>query len=433
MVAYAGRMPADDPRPADLLVREQFDITLLEAPGGDGVFNPDGTVNMVLLRPCNGRGPGNSIYEAAMLERDAQNFVGWSMFDNHDSPVAKRARAGLPRPPSDLAGAIRESFWDPAFTTAEDAAMGFGPGAVIGKCALTDSMEALVRKIPEAVKGSLNAMAAGKRRGSRGGKSGWIVEGIVNDPENSSFDLVTKAGAGGRVASLLEALYDPSCATEGIAILESVEDDAVVAWLREHRPTILEGGNDEMNLQEALQSEEVKGYLATQIQEGITAALTPALEARENDLRESIREELGQTTRTRGLHAEALRLIEAAPLPPTAKANLREDYGITENEDDTVTPGRCLALVEAVVDADGKVTKTAREVLAEEIDSDVKRTRNMLREHAPTLPHAPGPGGDSQVAATFGGEGSAWADRLRARGLDPEQFGATKPPAAATA
>lgn len=419
---------AADPKPADLFLREQFDLAVLEAPDGDGgVFNADGTVNMVLLRPCNGRGPGNSIYEADMLARDAKNFVGWSMFDNHDSPVAKRARNGLPRAPSELAGAIRESFWDPNFTTPHDGAMGFGAGAVIGKCALTDTMEALVRKIPEAVKGSLNAQAAGKRLGSRDGKRGWIIEGIVNDPENSSFDLVTKAGAGGRVASLLEALYDPSNATDGLSVLEAVEDDQLVAWLREHRPTILEGGN-EMNLQEALQSDEVKAFIGTQIQEGIVAALPAALDVRESELREALRDELGQTSRMRGLHVEACRLIEAAPLSKTAKAYLLEDYGIVENDDDTVTPGRCLALVEAQVDADGKVVKTAKAVLADEIDSDVKRTRNMLREHAPTLPQAPGAGGDNAVGgAAFGSDGSAWAERVKARGMDPAMFGAQKP------
>lgn len=188
-----------------------------------------------------------------------------------------------------------------------------------------------------------------------------------------------------------------------------------------------------MNLQEALQSEEVKGYIATQINDGIAAAI-PALLTGEHgtalreSVRDEVRDELGQTNRLRGLHAEALRLIEAAPLTAPAKAKLREDYALVDNDDDTVTPGRALMLVEAVVDAEGAVTKTAKAVLKDQVDGDVKALRSILREAAPTIPVALGGSETGAAAATFGGKGSVWAERMRAKGMDPKQFGATPEP-----
>ena len=137
-----------------------------------------------------------------MLARHAHVFAGVAAFDNHESGTAKKARQGIPRPPSELAGEVRESWWDANFRTPEDDAMGFGQGAVIGRFMLTQDMENLVRRLPRAVKTSVNAQATGMRPGVRNGRKGMIVEGIAHDPENTSVDLVTKAGAGGQVASL---------------------------------------------------------------------------------------------------------------------------------------------------------------------------------------------------------------------------------------
>lgn len=183
------------------------DLSLIESTRSDAVqFNDDGTVDFVIIRPCHGRGIANAIYESAMLERDAHVFAGWPVYDNHESPAAAAARRGIPRPPSELAGEIRESFWDPDFTTPEDSKFGFERGAVIGRFMLTEDMEKLVRRLPRAVKTSVNAQATGKKPVRRNGKVGMLVEGIVNDPENCSVDLVTKAGAGGQVASLYRQL-----------------------------------------------------------------------------------------------------------------------------------------------------------------------------------------------------------------------------------
>lgn len=423
----------EKPRPSDLLIHDTVSLTLLESPGGDGPFNADGTVNVAILRPCDGRGEGARIYPASTLQEAAPTFSGLASYLNHEDPKARRAAAKMRRGPDELAGELRETVWDPTFTQPDDSKRGLLPGGVIGKfMPASDLVEGLIRRIPNQMKLSVNTKAGKLSRARRSdGSPGWLVESIVNDPETSSVDLVTAAGAGGGVLSLVESLYDRSNETEGLAsALEGVTDDKLVEWLTANRPQVLTtGGDDDMNLQEALQSDEVKGFIATQITEGITDALPDALAARENELRESIRDELGQTTRLRGLHAEALRLIEASPLTSAAKAKLRDDYSLEDNDDDTVTPGRALALVEAVVDGDGKVEKTAKAMLKDQIDGDVKGLRNILRESAPTIPIAPGAGADgSPSAVQFGGKGSTWADKLRQRGLDPANYGATPQP-----
>ncbi len=193
-------------------------LHLVEATAGTpSTFNADGTLNVVILRPCRGRGPGGRIYTAEMLRENAEAFAGFPMFDNHEPEAAKRARQGLPRPPSDLAGQVLESWWDPNHVGPDDAKLGFDPGAVVGRAAVTDAMEQLVRRLPKAVKLSVNALATGVRPGVWKGKRGAIVEGIVGDPERGSVDFVTTAGAGGEVLLRESAVDDSLPAGDGSA------------------------------------------------------------------------------------------------------------------------------------------------------------------------------------------------------------------------
>lgn len=202
-----------------------------------------------------------------------------------------------------------------------------------------------------------------------------------------------------------------------------------------------------MTLQEALATDEVKQLLSNLIQEAVDEALSgntlteavqealPAavdaeIEKRLPAIRESVKQEINGDAQVLKLHTEAMRLIEASPLKGAAKANLLEDYGIVESAvDDAVKPGRALALIEAEVDADGNVTKTAKAVLAEAIDADVKRARAVLRESAPSVPRAPG-GGDATATSEDDAKAlvesltdSPEAARFRDAGLNPEHFG----------
>jgi hypothetical protein len=182
------------------------DLAVVEAAADAQVaFNADGTIDMVLMRPCVGQGSG-WIYTADMLDANASVFAGKAMYDNHESEQAKRARQGLPRPPSELAGEIRESWFDPAFRTPDDGALDLDPGALVGRCMLVEDMEKLVRRLPRQVKTSVNAQGTGWRPGTRNGRRGRVLEGFVDDPDRTTVDLVTRAGAGGAVASLYREL-----------------------------------------------------------------------------------------------------------------------------------------------------------------------------------------------------------------------------------
>jgi hypothetical protein len=236
----------------DVRLREVTSLALVEASAGDGPFNPDGTVNVVIVRPCNGRGPGQHIFEAAVLEREAPKWAGVPQYLNHDVEASRRARGGMPRSPLELGGVIRESWWDPDYTSRKDAALGFGRGAVVARAAVTEQVEALIRRVPEAMKLSMNAQATRVRRGTRNGKSGWIVEGFDIDPERSSVDWVTNAGAGGEVQrAVLEAI---STATRtGVAPQPSSRRLAMAG----------------MTLQEALQTPEVRAFIGAEARSAV--------------------------------------------------------------------------------------------------------------------------------------------------------------------
>jgi hypothetical protein len=333
-------------------VREVTDLRLAEAAAGGDPFNPDGTVDVVILRPCNGRGLGARIYEPDMLARDADAFSGVSMYWNHDAAQAQRARGGIPRSPADLAGWIEDAWWDSTFVGREDAELGYGRGAVIGRAKVTDEMAALIRRIPEAIRTSVNASATGMRPGSRSGQRGMLVEGIARDKEQTSVDFVVRAGAGGGVARVLrEAAMERST----------------------NVPT--------MTLREALASPEVREYirdLAGPYRPQVWA--TPPADERQIYL---------ERLATGEVHLE---IAAGEPL------DLRSEGEKTRQR---------------IVESGLPVTPEVALRLAEAAD-DPSRLRlpplpSEIRSPAPT---------------TFGGPGSGWADRLRAKGLDPRQFGA---------
>jgi hypothetical protein len=284
-------------------------------------------------------------------------------------------------------------------------------------------MEALVRKVPEVIRGSLNTQATNKKLAERNGRKGWVVEGFDADPETSSFDLVTKAGAGGRVRSVLEALYDDRNAPDGHTTGEPMSQTEIL---------------------EALKSEDGKRTIAEIVAEsvsaGVTAALAEtlpaALQQERQNIQESVREEIGGAHRLRTLAAEAKGIIEAAKgLPESAKTQLLARYGVTVADDDSVAASPSLSVIEAVLDGQGTVTKSATDVLKERVEADIEDFRTVIREASPTVPISRA-GGTHAVAAgsgqRFGGEGSGWADRVRKRGMDPAIFGAPKPQAATT-
>jgi hypothetical protein len=448
------------PQPSELLLRESTRGTILmrdgsgsmrlvetpEEAAGDGVFNDDGTFNAVLLRPCVGRGPagvgngpGRRIYTPQLLESLARDgvFHGWASYMNHESPLARKTRMGLPRPPSELANEIVETSFLSGFTTADDAKYGYQPGALAARLKpATGLVEDLVRRVPRLIRFSLNAQATDMRRGRApwGGDEGWLVEGVENDPENSSVDMVTTAGAGGVVRSLLESHYAEGHEADD-ELLDGVSDERLVAYLRTKRPTLdlteSAGDDDDMGktLAEILAGPEVTAHIKSLVEATIEERdLVPRDEAERLGREASARENM-----QRALARRAKVLIEAAKLPPTSTADLLERYGVEDADNGTLKVGGSLALIEAVTDGDGKVEKTSTKVLEDELDRVLKVERKKLSEAAPTVPYSPpagGGGGDGNTAtASFGGDGSQWGQYAREKGIDPSLFGGVTAPA----
>lgn len=191
----------------------------------------DGTVLMHLIRPCVGRGRGRHLYKAEMLEANQHVFTGWRMFLNHLSDQARRALGGLPRDVRDVGGIVEESWWDPD-VPAEGR---FGKGAVVGRVKPVPLVQELLRVDQRLVEASINATATSCKPGKIGSEKVWIVEGIE---EKGSVDWVTEAGAGGRVASIMEALIEDGSAATGA--LDTLDNGTILAWVQEHRPELAE-------------------------------------------------------------------------------------------------------------------------------------------------------------------------------------------------
>lgn len=214
------------PTSADLRLSESVQVE-------EGSVQPDGSVLLQLIRPCVGKGRGRHLYPGEMLEANADKFVGWKMYLNHLSEAARRALGGLPRDVRDVGGIVDKSWWDGSVP----AAGRFGQGAIIGRVKPISLIRDLIDLDPRLVECSINATATGVKRGKVGNDEVWVVEGISNEPPGS-VDWVTEAGAGGQVASLMEAVYSKEDPVE--SFLDSLSYDELIEYMNDQRPDLAE-------------------------------------------------------------------------------------------------------------------------------------------------------------------------------------------------
>lgn len=214
-------------------------ISLSESVGDRALFDDDGSIPIHIIRPGIGRGRGKHLYEADMLRENAHKFANWKMYVDHLSPEARKAAGGLPRSIRDLGGRITEAWWDD--TVPADPVRGYGQGAVVGRAKPTPFVRELIDNDPEIVEASISATATGVKPVIRDGQKVWLVEGIE---DRGSVDWVTEAGAGGRVAALLEAAMTDDAETDEV-LLDSMSDDELLAYIRESRPNLAEGASME--------------------------------------------------------------------------------------------------------------------------------------------------------------------------------------------
>jgi ribosomal protein L37AE/L43A len=453
--------------PRDALdLRESITLTESVAPG-ESVFDEDGCVPIHIMRPCIGKGKGHHLYEADMLEANAGNFTGWKMYVDHESEQARKAAGGLPRKTRDLGGRIVESYWDG--TVPADPVRGFGQGAIIGRAKPVRYIRELIEDDPEILEASIAASATGVRPVVKNGQRVWLVEGIE---DRGSVDWVTEAGAGGRVAALIEASYDDD-ADE--ALLESMSDEDFLAAAEGRGLRLAEAdskakpkkcpncghkvefgrhkncekcGASMKKLAEAdstsegddmaeITPEQLEEALAAKPETLVTALaqssevqvfITSLVEAAVEEGREEIVAEVEakadrRVALTEMAAAAEKQISEATQLPESWRAELVSKFSLVEG-----APAPALDVVDDV-DENGEVTKTAAEKLREAVEAEIKRERDRLAEASPT--RVRGQGGSSTeikegADASTDSPGSdedlpEWAQFLQEAGVDPDR------------
>lgn len=422
----------EQPTAADLELHEAS-ISLVENTNGSVVAD-DGTITIHVIRPTVGRGRGNHLYEAAMLKEHAHIFgehtrpdgteaKGWKMYVNHLSAKGRAALGGLPRSVQDLGGRIVESWWDDSVP----ANGRFEQGAVVAKAKPTPFMRELIENDPDIVEASISAQATGVRPGSVGGKKVWVVEGIQ---DTGSVDWVTEAGAGGKVASLLEAALTEHSAEEW-SELSDMDESEFTEYLRAERPHLIEAVAKSEATQEEVPMEITPEMLTEALQsdsgreavkELVTEMAAPLIEAAVAEERELIRAEAradaDRQIALRDMRDAAHTLIDEAsvrwPAPWISESKARFD--LVDGE-----PTVGLNVVE-IVGEEGKVEKTASQVLTEAVSAEIERQNGLLAAARPT--RVRGQGERVEEAANGGekkpSEGTLYGSILEEAGVDPE-------------
>lgn len=150
-------------------------------------------------------------------------------------------------------------------------------------------------------------------------------------------------------------------------------------------------------LLEALQSDEGKALLESQVEELFSAIVAPKLaeliEAVLTDERELLAADASATSarqiEVRDLRDAAHRQINESRLPETLKQELREEYEIVDGK-----PTAKLDVAEAEIDG---VKKPAGELLKESVDADIARKRAVVEEIKPTQVRGQGPRTESSL------------------------------------
>jgi hypothetical protein len=463
--------------PADAVeLRES--ISLSESVGDNALFDVDGTIPIHIIRPGIGRGRGRHLYEAEMLSENAHKFANWKMYVDHLSPEARKAAGGLPRSIRDLGGRIVEAWWDDSVPA--DPVRGYGQGAVVGRAKPTPFVRELIENDPEIVEASISATATGVRPVVRDGQKVWCVEGIE---DRGSVDWVTEAGAGGRVAALLEAAHMDESEVDSV-VLDSMSDDELLSYISEQRPNLTEGKKMETKAENAKDtapedSAEDKAQdvledtdaIAKRVKElvakGMPEKMATAIAKKE--AAKSVKEaaEVVESTEPMDIQKmliEALRdsdeaqmlvtgLVEArleterAAIVSDALASAERDIELRDLRDmahrmiaesklpeswqgelkakfDIVEgePTDALDVVD-VVNEEGAVVKQAVEMLAESVALEVANDRKKLAEASPTRVRNQGPSTPEAQddKASTPSKPSYWRNVLEEAGVDPNK------------
>lgn len=392
-----------DAPPAEALELKEAAV-LLEESAESGAIGADGLVTIHAIRPTIGKGRGSHLYEAKMLEENAQKFVGWKMYLNHLSPAAKKAAGGLPRDWEDFAGVIKEATWDPAVPAEPD--KGFGAGAVVVKAKPFGLATKLAEEFPEVLEASISTHATGVQPRNVRGQRVWVVEGFA---DRGSLDFVTEAGAGGKViAAIQEARMTEEGALE--EALETLSDSQFIQHMQDKRPALLEALSDEDKraaalqesgtqpnteedeveitpeaLQEALQSEAGQKVLDDLVREKAAPIIEEAVSEERDRIRAASKADFDRELQLRELRESAHALVEETKLPERLKNRVKADFSLSE-----FGPTEKLDQFDDV-DEQGAVTKSALAKVQESVQEEIAEARAIVAEIKPTRVTGQGP------------------------------------------
>jgi hypothetical protein len=377
-----------------------------------GVFDAKGRVPVVVIRPGLGGGRGRHLYEAKMLSENAHKFTGWKQYLNHLSPDQKKSSGGLPRDVRDLGGRLQETWWDPNFPSDNR----FDQGAVMGMSRPVRAVRELIDDDPGLVEASISASATGVRPVVHSGARAWLVEGI-ND--RGSLDWVTEAGAGGRIAPLLEGIYSDPHEVE-LALVESLDAEELRDYYREQRggaapatTTSPEGGDvsdiTPEALTEALSASPNLLIEALSESTEVQAFIARLVESQVEDQRERVESQaqaqVARAFQLSRLERLAHQMISESRLPESWQKKLREEYSLDEA---TNKPKPKLDVEDDEEDEDDPkaAKKKAEEKLREAVKKDIEDEKERLADARPTrVKNAGGKGkADGGKAALAEGE-----------------------------
>jgi hypothetical protein len=443
---------------------ERGSLSLHEATASKPLaVDDDGNVLIHMIRPCVGRGKGRHVYEASMLEANASKFSGWRMYVNHQTQAERKAKAGLPRDVEQMGGRVLESYWDPTVPAEGRFGQGAVVGRVRPVPRVRDLIENDPELLETSINATATSVRPVTKDGQRAwlvegiedkGTVDWVSEGGAGGKVVASLLEAAYGTPDEEEAAMLDDLTDQElaehlCASRPgvVEVLEGklppqfakkkdakggddgdAEDkgdggsddklEALVAKLMKKglprnlaekaaKRQLAEAANNEGDddvavtaeqIQEALASEAVAEHIRTlvesAVEDAVEDAVAAALQESGTRIRAEARVDADRTIEVRDMRDRAREMVEAAKLPPQFAAESIAKFGLIEGE-----PTEALDLFEAY-DADGKIEKTAMEVLEESVEQEIARQRALVGSLRPTRVRgqgasAPVEGGDA--------------------------------------
>lgn len=286
-------------------------------------------------------------YGADMLREAAPRFANTQVYADHEHDVSAQRKRGGVRSTKDLVAVITEAWWDEAAQ------------AVKGKATiLRDWVMEIVRAKPDVLGLSLAGSAGRIRSGVISGAPANIVESIA---KIKSVDLVTQAGAGGKIHRILESLMQE----EADMALENI----TIADLKEHRSDLVE------SIEEAAKSAALaeaapdldnfvpKDDHEKAIAEAKTEAADAAVRATEERLTAAHKAEIQKRDNAETI-SEALASEDYADIPAKSKAAIAAALSESTFED-TEQDGKTVTAKDALLESLSGLVKEKREELAE--------------------------------------------------------------------